>query len=303
MYSVTIHKYAPQLTAIEFGPQSGTPENFLIFVGGLTDGFLTVPYVPQLAEAVSDKLGPKWVVVQALISSSYLGFGTGSLKRDAQELGKLAKYLRTKRGTKASKVVLMGHSTGCQDTMEFLSKHSKADNFDKLLDIDAGILQAPVSDCEAFEFWDKEKKLEGLLALAQKHIDEGNPDELLPKEALDSALGAPITAYRFHAFAARRGDDDYFSSYLTAEDYAKTFGKVLKPLLVLYGEKDECVPKFVNRQALVDLWKAATDPQVWSKYSKVLKGAKHNIGPGSDEGAVEDMIETVLAFIQENFAQ
>lgn len=297
MHSVTIHQYTSSLTAIEFGPESDAPENFVLFVGGLTDGFLTVPYVPQLASSVA-KL-PNWVVVQALIGSSYLGFGTGSLKRDAKDLAKLVRYLRTKRGTKSSKVVLMGHSTGCQDTMEYLSKLSKEPDFDSLLAIDGGILQAPVSDCEAFEDFYESTKLAEFVALASKLIEEGKPNEMLPAAALKLAIGAPVTAYRFHSLASRHGDDDYFSSYLTDEDYQKSFGVVSKPLLVLYGEKDQFVPSHVDKQALIDQWKKNTSSSHWSHHSKLLKGANHNVGPGSDEGAVEDLIETVVAFVKD----
>lgn len=302
MHSVVIHKYDDTHTAIEFGKESDSPENFLVFIGGLGDGFLTVPYVPRLAGGVSKQLGGSWVVVQALISSSYLGFGTGSLKRDTQELGRLVKYLRTKRGTENSKVVLMGHSTGCQDTLEYLSKYTKKDSFDVLLDLDGGILQAPVSDAEAFRTFESGKKLDELLELSKRHIEEGNPFEILPKSALKFSFGAPITAYRFASLASERGDDDYFSSYLTSEELLKSFGVVTKPLLVLFGEKDEFVPDFVDRQKLVDGWKKSTDPNKWSPLSKVLKGATHNVGPQSDKGAEEDLINTVISFIKDQFS-
>lgn len=302
MHTVIIHKYTDLLTAIEFGAESDVPENFLVFVGGLTDGFLTVPYVPQLASGVRENLGSKWVVVQALISSSYLGFGTGSLRRDAEEIGQLVKYLRTKRGKESAKVVLMGHSTGCQDTMEYLTKYSREEGFEKIQEINGGILQAPVSDSEAFEFWSKGedlKTLKELISLAKTYLDAGKPNELLPKAALDLALGTAFTAYRFHSLATRRGDDDYFSSYLDDEDYAKTFAVVQKPLLILYSEADEHVPLYVNKKELVEKWKKAAHPAVWSKHSKLVPGALHNVGPGSAEGAVDDVVETVIKFIKD----
>lgn len=298
MYSVVIHKYDGLHTAIEFGKESDKPLNFLVFIGGLTNGFLNVPYVPPLAEAVTKELGGSWVVVQALISSSYLGFGTGSLKRDAEDLGRLVKYLRTNRGSESSKVVLLGHSTGCQDTLEYLTKYSKDKSFDPLLDLDGGILQAPVSDSEALKFLGP-KGLDEMLELAKRHIDEGNPYELLPKTAQDICFGAAITAYRFVSLADERGDDDYFSSYLTKEDYQKSFGVVTKPLLVLYGEKDQFVPDYVDRQKLVDTWKDNTDPTKWSPLSKILKGATHDVGPGSDEGSEADLIDTIISFIKD----
>jgi hypothetical protein len=43
---------------------------------------------------------------------------------------------------------------------------------------------------------------------------------------------APITAYRYHSFAARLGDDDMFSSDLTTDEAKARLGKVY-PLLAL----------------------------------------------------------------------
>lgn len=299
MHSVTIHKYTGSLTAIEFGPQDANPDNFLIFIGGLTDGFLTVPYVPPLALAVEVVPGSKWVVVQALISSSYLQFGFGSVQRDAKELGQLVEYLRTHRGSSKSKIVLMGHSTGCQDTIEYISKYSKSLGFDKVRALDGAILQAPVSDAEAFREFEAKDTLEYYLNLAKKYIEEGKPDELLPTGASKLAFGAPCTAYRFHSFAGERGDDDYFSSYLSSEDYAKSFGVIETPLLVLFSGSDEFVPARVNKDELVQRWRASTPAKFWSKHSKVVRGASHNVGPKSEKGAEADVINTVVAFLGE----
>ncbi|WPK22847.1 hypothetical protein PUMCH_000066 [Australozyma saopauloensis] len=294
MNDVVIHRYYKSLTAIEFGQKSDTPQNFLIFIGGLGDGFLTVPYVPDLAQGIEGKFGRNWTVVQALISSSYQGYGTGSLKRDVRELSQLVKYLRTKRGTKDSKVVLMGHSTGCQDTIEYLSKLSNEEGFDSIFELNGGILQAPVSDSEAVLDNDK---IAGYLELAKTLIDEGKPDELLPLEVLNTFFGAPFSAYRFYSLASKRGDDDYFSSYLTDEDHLKSFGRIKSPILVLYSGKDQFVPASVDKAALLQTWKACTKAEIWSPHSGIVKGANHNIGRGSDQGAVTEAVSKVVAFL------
>ena len=48
-----------------------------------------------------------------LLSSSYGGWGVASLAGDAEELRELLAHLTARRGVK--RVVLLGHSTGCQD--------------------------------------------------------------------------------------------------------------------------------------------------------------------------------------------
>lgn len=296
MAQVVIHRYFKNLTAIEFGPKVAEPQNFLIFIGGLGDGFLTVPYIPDLASAISKRFASRLVVVQALILSSYKGFGTGSLDRDVAELAKLVEYLRTERGSTSSKVFLMGHSTGCQDTIHYLSKYVNCTKFIPIQALDGGILQAPVSDSEAIT--DKSQASQ-FIEMAKDLIEKDKPDELLPQEALKLFFGAPFSAYRFHSLASIRGDDDYFSSYLTDSDYKESFGRVRVPLLVLYGGLDEFVPDTVNKPALINQWQSNTSSNCWSPWSGIIKGATHNVGFGSEAGAVEDLVGRVVGFLED----
>lgn len=298
MTSVLIHKYSGRLTALEYNKESVKPKNFLVFIAGLTDGFLASPYVKPLSEALVKKFNNDWVVVEAMISSSYDGFGTGSLKRDVKELSELVKFLRSERGSKDSKVVLMGHSTGCQDTMEYLTKYSYSEDFEPICSLDAGILQAPVSDTEAFEAFDADVKNKDVLARSEKLVKEGKGDQLLSSDDINASFGIPMTAYRFHSLAGRRTDDDYFSSYLTDDDFKSTFGKVNKPFLIFDGEKDEFVPPHVNRKELVEAWRRNTDPKFWSHLSGTLKNASHKVDLPD---AIESLVQTVVTFIDETF--
>lgn len=291
-----IHRYFKNLTAIEFGPKLAQPQNFLIFIGGLGDGFLTVPYINDLASALTRNFGSQLVLVQALILSSYKGFGTGSLDRDVAELARLVEYLRTERGSSSSKVFLMGHSTGCQDTIHYLSKYSNSTKFTSNQELNGGILQAPVSDSEAITDKDQAARF---INMAKDYIDQGNPNELLPEEALKLFFGAPFSAYRFHSLASIRGDDDYFSSYLTDSDYKESFGRVRVPLLVLYGGMDEFVPENIDKSALVNQWQSNTISNHWSPRSGIIAGATHNVGVGSEAGAVNDVVSRVVEFLKD----
>lgn len=63
---------------------------FAIFIGGLTDGLLGLDYLGDL----SGYLGTiGWALVQPILSSSGLGYGTGSLMRDVREIDTLIRYL------------------------------------------------------------------------------------------------------------------------------------------------------------------------------------------------------------------
>ena len=299
-----LFEYFPKLFAFDFVNQEVPQPNVIIFVGGLGDGLLTVPYVPKLAERVKNlttKDG-KWTVIQALISSSYIGWGTGSLERDAFEISQLVKHLRSEAGGSRKRIILMGHLTGSQDTMHYLANlHSNKDTTPDAF-IDGGIMQAPASDREALVEEKGKSKIDSLVNKCYvDYISVGKKDFLLSENDIPDiraiTFGTPITAYRFHSITSVRGDDDFFSSYLTSEDHKKTFGKIDKPVLILFGEHDEYIPPSVDKEKLVNSWKHATNPKFWSSHSKIVPGASHNVGPTSKEGAVECLIDSVAAFI------
>lgn len=67
--------------------------------------------------------------MQPILSSSYLGFGHGSLSRDTDELARLMEYLVCHHS--AENFALVGHSTGCQNSIHFL-KCGRRDVVDRL---------------------------------------------------------------------------------------------------------------------------------------------------------------------------
>ncbi len=115
------------------GSEDEHQSGHLVFIGGLTDGLMAVPYLAPLQKALN--LGCCHLkLVQVLLSSSYCGYGTSSLHQDVQELDLLieklvyylflssllqlqsqhslskAKYLPTQVHEKQSKfIVLMGY--------------------------------------------------------------------------------------------------------------------------------------------------------------------------------------------------
>ena len=163
-----------------------TEDCVVVFVGGLTDGFLCAPYVAQLPALVAAACRPMAVpdaargrarrprasFVQALLSSSYTGYGHSSIAQDAAELDALLAALDARvaaklgRGTNRSghedddddgggrererssgssglRFVLVGHSTGCQDVVALLARGGP-----RARRVVACVLQAPVSDRE-----------------------------------------------------------------------------------------------------------------------------------------------------------
>jgi pimeloyl-ACP methyl ester carboxylesterase len=99
--------------SVSDGRASRHPEarNALVFVGGLGDGPHTVLAVRALAKRLAEAL-PQWPVFEIRLSSSFGQWGFGSLEDDVREISEVVKHIR--HDMLFDKVVLMGHSTGCQ---------------------------------------------------------------------------------------------------------------------------------------------------------------------------------------------
>lgn len=283
-------EYAPKQFSFEFGNLKA--DKVLIFVAGLGDMFATVPYLVPLSKALNT-IG--WSLVQIEFSSSGIGWGTGSLERDNSEIAKLVKYLKSDEGGSRKKLGIMGHSTGCQNTIYYFTRAKRDSEY---IELDFGILQAGISDREAAYLLMSIDLIEEANKLAKKYIDEGNPKELMPHKYTVNFFDTPINAYRWYSLYSKKGDDDYFSSYLTDEDFKSTYGKFDKPLLVLYSAADEYVPKDVDKKLIMERFKAATTPGMWSPYSKLIDGGLHALGKGSKPTAIEDAVSTTIDFIK-----
>lgn len=111
-FTVRVHPYdSPTRSscAYEIGP--ATARNALVFIGGLTDGPHTVPSVHAVSKKLEEAKDLSYSVFEFRMRSSFIGFGISSLANDVADISALVKYLR---GLGKEKIVLSGHSTGCQ---------------------------------------------------------------------------------------------------------------------------------------------------------------------------------------------
>eukprot|EP00752_Nemacystus_decipiens_P012651 g11205.t2 len=207
-------------------------QRYVVFVPGLTDGLLALDYVPALAAAM-DKLG--YSFVQPVLSSSYKGYGTSSLRQDVEELDELLDCLSSAPPSSSSTppvpatFVLIGHSTGCQDAV-FYMQHGRPDLRAKVLGV---VLQAPVSDREQLA------TLPDTAALIEEATARRGGRDLMPATASD----APITPERFLSLATKDGDDDMFSADLSAEErHARLSHMASVPTAAFLSGADEFVP-------------------------------------------------------------
>ncbi|KAF7169179.1 hypothetical protein CNMCM5623_001953 [Aspergillus felis] len=308
----TLHEYAPKLVTFEFTSSTPRKPHSLIFIGGLTDGLCTVPYVAPLAAALEPT---DWSVFQAQLSSSFGGWGIASLDKDVEEIAKCIEFIRSLKASSASastpgKIVIMGHSTGSQDVLHYLYTQGNRPV------VDGAIMQAPVSDREALLAETRKPgdvgaeakgSWEQLVSLARQ-APVG--DIILPLN-LSSKVGLPpdpVSARRFLSLASpdspgQPAEDDLFSSDLTDQRLRETFGAVAtrgllrSKLLVLYSGNDEFAAPWVDKEALMARWREATDAGkagTWDLNSGVIPGASHNV---NDQGQA-DLAERVTRYLK-----
>jgi pimeloyl-ACP methyl ester carboxylesterase len=297
-----LHKYNKKLVAFEHAPStpstSQEPPHTLLWIGGLGDGLLTVQYPSTIASS----LPPTWLVAEVVLRSSYNGWATGRLSRDARELGECVQYFRELRP--GAKVVLMGHSTGCQDIMEYLVGPDAKSR----PPVDGAILQGGVSDREAWEDMlktgEEKAAFREIVERAKKMCEEGDEKGMVSVKGnmVAEALGAPMSAYRTYSLLARGGDDDYFSSDLGDEHFKTTFGKIPATTTVafLLGDEDPYVPASIDKAALLERWTRIIREGggvVDSQNGGVVPGAHHNLN-GDPEEVVADLVKRVVGFVE-----
>ncbi|KAL8801201.1 MAG: hypothetical protein Q9223_006958 [Gallowayella weberi] len=288
-----LHRYTNRLVAFEHTRDGTTPQNTLLFVGGLNEGLLTIPYARDLAAA----LPPSYSLVEVLLSSAFSGWGHSSISQDVEELGQCVQYFQSLRPN--GKIVLMGNSTGCQDVLGYLSFEGSRPK------VEGGILQAAVSDREAMEMIYPQDEYEKYNKMAQRWVKEGKGDQMLPNDVSLPILGARVTANRWLSLASpgpeHAGEDDMFSSNLGDTRFQSTFGMAGKrgvALMILFSGNDAFVPKTVDKEALVGrMEKAFVDGGGrLAKGSGILPGASHTV---REEGHVRDeFLRRVRRFLQ-----
>ncbi|XP_008790967.1 UPF0613 protein PB24D3.06c-like isoform X2 [Phoenix dactylifera] len=267
-----LFKYGPKPVQVAF--KTGDFNQQVIFIGGLTDGLLATEYLEPLSIALENE---KWSLVQPLLSSSYVGYGTSSLEQDSLEIDQLISYLINKENSEG--VVLLGHSTGCQGIVHYMRT-----NFACSRAVRGVILQAPVSDRE---YRATLPETAAMIDLAAKMISEGRGMELMPREANPDA---PITAYRYHSLCAYMGDDDMFSSDLSEDQLRLRLGHMSStPCQVISSLADEYVPDYIDKKALVE------------RLCQALGGAEKveiQWGNHSLSNRVHEAVQAILDFVK-----
>ena len=196
-YTVTVHPF-PSAARWSCAYERGNPSarNALVYITGLSGGPHAID-LGHIDEALRKASGTvSYSVWEFRMRSSYTGFGYSSLANDAEDTASFVRYLRDDLGKQ--RVVLMGHSTGCQDCMIYGSGDRDPDS----PAVDGYILLAPVSDREMASLITQPDELERSVKTARDMIDRGQEQEIMPKGSIPAVFYSPVTAYRWYSLAA-----------------------------------------------------------------------------------------------------
>ncbi|KAL2261056.1 hypothetical protein VTK26DRAFT_4744 [Humicola hyalothermophila] len=331
----TLHHFTETLVTFEFSSNNARQPHSILFVGGLGDGLATTSYV---ADVVRGLQSTEWSLFTLNLTSALNSWGFSHLDRDTDEIAKCIQYIKEykeRRFGPGGKLVLMGHSTGSQSVLHYLSRpnpHTSTPAFDPDLEhvlrpaLDGAIMQAPVSDREASKLVVSEgflgrtpselrKVYDQLVKMAKDPERQDGPwDTMLPL-SLTSQLGYrnyPVSARRFLSLVSPDSpqfpsEDDMFSSDLGDEQLAQTFGMIgergllKQKLLVLMSGADQAVPSWVDKDKLLARWKAATNQngaaRIWDDRSGQIPGASHALSNDDQAEPRKFLVSKVLAYL------
>ncbi|KAL0258041.1 hypothetical protein SLS55_007212 [Diplodia seriata] len=332
-----LHHYTESLVTFEFTTNTARKPHSLVFIGGLGEGLGSTSYMADLVRALQPT---EWSIFSLNISSSHQSWGLGHLDRDTDEIAQCLSYVQDYKTDKygaPGKLALMGHSTGSQHVLHYLSSpnpHTSAPAFDADLRhvrrpaLDGAIMQAPVSDREAMQWvlhhgWlgktpsQTKEVFDELVAMAKDATTQGSQtcDFLLPL-AMTSSIGyrnTPLSARRFLSLVSPESpaaprEDDMFSSDLSDDHLKTTFGMVRErrllryKLMVMISGADQSTPDWVDTEKLMARWRNAADhngeAQIWDRdFSGIIPNASHALSNDDQAECRKDLCERVLGYL------
>ncbi|EKE20135.1 MAG: hypothetical protein ACD_8C00051G0004 [uncultured bacterium] len=166
----------------------------------------------------------------------------------------------------AKNILLMGHSTGCQKSVYYLSKKQK-------VAIKGAILLAPMSDfADMFAFTDR-KMYNKAVSFARKMVENGKGHDLMPERIWPQT----IDAQRFISLFTPDSVEEIFSYASNREP--KLLKKNKQPVLVVLAENDEYKDREIS---LIADW-FSDNMKKNNAEINTIKEAPHNFQDHSDE--------------------
>jgi pimeloyl-ACP methyl ester carboxylesterase len=167
-------------------------------------------------------------------------------------------------------VYLVGHSTGCQKSIYYLSQPSASSS------VKGVILICPISDYSYALAFEHPEELKRAVSYAQNLVDEGKPYELLPLDISEDLLDAQ----RYISLYTPDSDEEVFP-YCQTGKVPVTLQKIKTPTLVVFAGQDE----YADRPAeeIGEWFKAESKAESISVC--IVEGAVHNLTGQETEAA------------------
>lgn len=265
------------LPGLWFGPVH--PKRVVVFIHGLTSNAfsghdLVLPLVDEHTAIItfSNRGNGKIVRMKRIDGRKKKGY-TSVIIGEAHErftdctddLQGVINYIHNKQ---IYEIFLVGHSTGCQKSIYYLSRKGKQGS------IKGVVLLAPMSDYAGALYQDKDNTLLTVTDLAKDYCGKGKEHSLLPLNIWPMMHDAQ----RFLSLYTPNSEEELFC-YCQKNKIPKTYQMVKIPQLILLGEKDESRDRSIKKIAQwFKLNSKSKDTRI-----EIIKKAPHSFFRHEDE--------------------
>lgn len=177
------------------------------------------------------------------------------------------------------KIILLGHSLGCNKVIRYFSKK-------KLFDVAGIILASPPDTVGLFEKPEYQPNHKKLLEEARKNVKEGNPRKLVSGLIWDYYN---LSSQTYLDLSERGGPADNLPVSRNSEKFAE-LTKIDVPILAIMGKNDDIAIQSLEKDMDLIEKKAEGCPSFIKKF---IKGGNHTY-----DGRERDFAETVLGWIR-----
>lgn len=157
-------------------------------------------------------------------------------------------------------IYLVGHSTGCQKSIYYLSKNDNAD-------VSGVVLICPISDYSFALANESPETLRAAVNVAKKLVALGKPHELMPLDISPDLLDAQ----RFLSLHTPDSEEEIFT-YAQPNKIPATLQKVSTPTLVIFAQLDEYADRPANELGEWFKQVSRADPKI-----AIIKAVGHDL--------------------------
>lgn len=265
------------LNGLWFGPDK--PDRVLIFIHGLTatafsNHKISVPLSDQNTAVITfsnrghDKVA-KLKKIDKRKKKGYRSIYAGeALEVFTDCVDDIQGAVDLIKAKGVNKMFLIGHSTGCQKSIYYLSRQGKQKQ------VNGVVLLCPVSDYAASSLFTKKQDLNKILSCAKKMKYQGKENDLLPGNIWPDYH----SAQRFLSLYTPDSDEEIFT-YAQSNKIPNTLQRVKLPTLAVFAGNDKYHDRPTKR--IVDWFKENSRSSDLS--TDVVNNAPHNFNGYEDE--------------------